>query len=66
MLVNGYMVVVPAQSREVAGIVGAANRPRPDVVGLEAVSRIATIDSAAPVSLDDEGSDVRRYGSRGV
>ena len=66
MLVNGNVVVVPAQCCEVVGIMGAAVRPPFDVVRLEAVSGIATIHGAAAVSLVDEGSDVQRNGSRSV
>ena len=60
--VDGDVVVVPADGREVVGIVRAAPRPRYDVVGLEAIARPASIDGAAAISLGDDGSDARRDG----
>ncbi len=55
--VDCYVVVVPAQGGEVVWFVAAAMGPRDDVVGLEAVSALTSVNGAAVVPEQDRISD---------
>ena len=48
-LVDGDVVVVPAEGDEVVGVVVAAVGSLPDVVGLEPVGAVASFDGALPL-----------------
>jgi hypothetical protein len=58
--VDGDVVVVPAQGREVGWFVVMAVGPEIDVVGLKSVSAVAAVDGATTVSEEDGVSDCRR------
>ena len=53
--VGGYVVVPPAKSREVVGVVAtAAFTAGNDMVDFEAVTTGAAVDGAASVTVEDE------------
>ena len=61
--VDGDVMVVPAEGGQVVGMVVAAVLSFSDVVGLEAVAAVASLDGALVlVSPGDESSDRRRDG----
>lgn len=61
LLMDGDVVVVPAQCREVGGVVAASVAVPDDVVGLEPIAGAASVDGAAAISernsIPDRGRD---------
>ena len=59
-LVDGNVVVVPAQGYEVVRVVIAAMGSRPDVMRLDPVPALAAVDlAAALVAMEDEAANRR-------
>ena len=61
--VDGDVVVIPTQRREVLSKVASALGPRLDMVRLESVAGGAGVDHAARLAPEDESSRCGGYGS---